>query len=302
MDKHDIEKNNFLIKSASYFSVITAICILIVKAYGWLATDSQTILASLVDAMLDISSSVINLIAVRFSMQPPDDNHRFGHDKFQDLAIFSQSIFFFASCILIFFASFKALYTQAEVINNDVGLISIYISLALTFILVSYQTYVIKQTNSAIIIADKLHYFSDFLINIAVIISLHLSSTYWFIDSSAGIIIGFYILYGATNLLRQSIRNLADEELPQKDKDRILKILSGFEEAKGVHELKTRIAGNKPFIQFHLEMDPQLSLEKAHYISEKITNAILKEFPLAEVIVHQDLAGHETNVNYREKI
>ena len=83
-----------LIKSASYASVAVAFIIMSIKSYAWITTESQSMLASLIDSLLDISSSFINLIAVRIALAPPDDNHRFGHDKFQDLAIFSQSIFF----------------------------------------------------------------------------------------------------------------------------------------------------------------------------------------------------------------
>ena len=104
-----IERNNRLIKIASYASVTTAVVIMLAKSYAWLATESQSILASLIDSLLDISSSAINLIAIRFSLLPADDNHRFGHEKFQDLAIFSQSMFFFASCLFTLFSSSKAL-------------------------------------------------------------------------------------------------------------------------------------------------------------------------------------------------
>ena len=94
-------KDDDLIKSASYASILVAIIIMLIKSYGWAATDSQSILASLIDSCLDITSSAINLVAIRIALRPPDHNHRFGHDKFQDLAIFSQSIFFFASSLFM---------------------------------------------------------------------------------------------------------------------------------------------------------------------------------------------------------
>lgn len=291
-----------LIKSASYLSVVIAIIIMIAKMYGWLYTESQSIFASLVDSMLDISASLINLLAVRISMLPPDDNHRFGHEKFQDLAVFSQSIFFFASCVFILFSSFKAFFLMEIVENNELGSNVMILCIFLTFILVSYQSFVVYRTKSVIIAADKLHYFSDFLTNIAVIITLYLSKNYWFIDPIAGILIALYIAQGSYTLFRRAIHNLADEEFHQSDKQKVLDIVSRHKGAKGVHELKTRYAGNKPFIQFHLEMDSSLSLKKAHDIAEQITNELIKEFPLAEVIIHQDPEGEETNVNYREEI
>lgn len=277
-----------LIKSASYASVITAIIIMLIKSYGWLATESQSMLASLVDSMLDITSSLINLIAVRIVLLPPDNNHRFGHDKFQDLAIFSQSIFFFASCLFTLFSSTKALYLQGKPGNHELGVSSMLLCTALAVILVIYQTYVIKKTHSKIIAIDKLHYFSDFLANLAVIASLYLSARFWYIDSLTGIVISLYIIRASYFLFKDAIKNLSDEEFADGEREQIIEIIKSYSEVKGFHELKTRSAGNKPFIQFHLEMDGGLSLKRAHIISDKVYDKILEVFPNAEIIIHQD--------------
>lgn len=296
------KQNDFLIKSASYASVTIATIIMSIKLFGWFHTDSQSMLASLIDSLLDISSSVINLIAIRIALVPPDNNHRFGHDKFQDLAVFSQSIFFFASCMFTIFSSSRALYYQEAPANVHIGANIMYVCIALTFFLVCYQTYVLKRTKSKIIEADKLHYFSDFLTNIAVVLSLYFSRDYWYIDALAGIGISIYIIYGSYVLFRSSIHNLADEEFVQEDKDKIMKVIGKYKESKGVHELKTRSAGNKQFIQFHLELDGNMSLFEAHNISYKMAQDLRKTFPGSEVIIHQDPEGLETEVQYVEHI
>lgn len=297
----NVNDNKFLIKSASYASVSVAIIIMIIKSYGWAATDSQSMLASLVDSCLDITSSLINLVAIRVALLPPDHNHRFGHDKFQDLAIFSQSIFFFASCLFTLFSSSKALYLNSAPENLDVGTNTMYACICLTLILVSYQSYVIKKTRSKVIEADKLHYFADFLTNIAVLLSLYFSYKFHYIDAIAGIGISLYIMHASYGLFRDAIRNLSDEEFADEERDEIIKIIKKFPQAKGVHELKTRYAGNKPFIQFHLEMDGNLSLIEAHDISHKISDELVKNFPEAEIIIHQDPEGIEENVQYVAK-
>jgi cation diffusion facilitator family transporter len=281
-------KENDLIKSASYASVVVAFIILSIKSYGWLATESQSILASLIDSLLDISSSFINLIAIRIALAPPDDNHRFGHGKFQDLAIFSQSIFFLISCLFTLFSSSKALYLRDIPQNSELGVDAMYLCVFLTLVLVIYQSFVIKKTGSKIIAADKVHYFSDFISNLAVVVSLYLSVAFWYIDALVGISISLYILYASYQLFRDAIRNLADEEFADNDRERILQIINAFPEAKGAHELKTRSAGDKPFIQFHLEMDGNLSLLEAHNISDQIATELMKHFPKAEIIIHQD--------------
>jgi ferrous-iron efflux pump FieF len=298
MNKH----NNRLVKLASYASVITAIIIMLAKTYGWFITESQSILASLVDSLLDISSSLINLVAIRVSLMPPDDNHRFGHEKFQDLAIFSQSIFFFASSLFTLTSSFKSLLLQEQISNHELGANAMYLCVVLTIMLVAFQSYVIKRTRSKIISADKLHYFSDLITNIAVIVSIYLSASFWYIDSLAGIGISLYIMYGSYRLFREAIRNLADEEFRPEDRARILEIVGKSTHAKGVHELKTRYAANKPFIQFHLELDGKITLNKSHEIADSIMDSLLEEFPDAEITIHQDPEGLEKDVRYREKI
>jgi cation diffusion facilitator family transporter len=295
-------KSSTLIKSASYSSVIIASIILVVKIYGWAATESQSMLASLVDSFLDISSSLINLIAVTVALMPPDDNHRFGHDKFQDLAIFSQSIFFFASCLFMLFSSSRALYLGDVPENPEVGANAMYLCIFLTFTLVCYQSYVVKHTGSKIIAADKLHYFSDFLTNIVVVLSLYLSGTFWYIDAIAGIGISLYIMRASYILFRDAIRNLSDEEFTDKERKKIISIVGEFKEARGLHELKTRSAGSKPFIQFHLELDGELSLNRTHEISDRIAERLMQEYSRAEIIIHQDPAGFEDEANDLETV
>lgn len=294
--------SNALIKSASYLSIMTAAVILVVKAYGWLATDSQSMLASLIDSLLDISSSLINLLAIYVALQPPDDNHRFGHEKFQDLAIFSQSIFFLASGLLTFLSSIKALCTEIKVSNQYSGTNVMCLCIALTFFLLCYQTYVIKKTGSPIIIVDKLHYFSDLLMNIGVIVSINLSDRIWFIDPLLGIGISLYIMHASYALFKQAIKNLADEEFAPQDRQKILDILASYSEIQGVHELKTRYASSKPFIQFHLEMDGNLTLQDAYALSQKISNNLLQIFVGGEIIIHQQPVDHNEKISYREQI
>lgn len=291
-----------LIKSASYFSVIVASLIISSKLYGWLATDSHAIFASLIDSMLDISSSLVNVIAIKFSAEPPDDRHRFGHEKFQDLALFLQAIFFFISAIVTLSSSVKALLTYSIVENPAQGVESMYACIGLTIWLLVYQSYVVRRTGSNLIKADKMHYQTDLLANIGVILSINLSSKYWFIDPLAGVAISLYIMWGAAQFFRQALRNLADEELPDHDKQKILAIIAKYEQVKGVHEFKTRYAAHKAFIQFHIEMDGAMSLHDAHDISDKIIEELLSEFKEAEITIHQDPIGVEEVVNYREQL
>lgn len=294
--------DSILIKNASSFSLITAIVICVIKIYALSITASQSMLASLVDSSLDILSSLINFIIIRIATKPPDYQHRFGHEKFEDLAIFAQALFF---CCSSFFACFSAIMsiTSREIpANSTHGVNLIYICSFLTIMLIAYQYYVIKITNSSIIKADKLHYVGDLMTNLVVIISLELYEKFWFIDAVGGIAISCYIIRGSYLLFKKVIGNLVDEEFLEEDRQKIIAIISSHEEVKGLHELKTRRAANKRFIQFHIELDGRISLYEAHKISDDISFALLKQFPEAEITIHQDPAGVELDVNYRETV
>ena len=108
-------------QKAQYLSVTVALAILSAKVYGWVATDSVSIFASLIDSLLDVSASAINLVAMRMALAPPDHDHRFGHDKIEDLAIFAQSMFFFASGLFTMFVALRRFISPEPVESFDTG-------------------------------------------------------------------------------------------------------------------------------------------------------------------------------------
>lgn len=298
-------KKEFLLKSATYLSVTTASIILILKIFAWYKTNSSSILASLVDSGLDITTSLINVIAIRYAIAPPDHNHRFGHDKFEDLAVFGQGIIFILSSLVVVISSFYNLFYLKEVTEAEFGIKVMIISTIMTGILVSYQYYVHKQTNSSVIEADKLHYFTDFLTNIAVIISIILSEYLFFVDSLLGVLIALYLCYGAYSLIIKSFKNLVDEEFDEEDKNKVLNLLKEYiKQGKihSIHDFKTRKAANKRFIQFHMEIDGKLSLNKVHNVTEEIEQKIDSLFPEVEIIIHQDPIGIDEDIMFESDI
>jgi ferrous-iron efflux pump FieF len=99
------------------------------------------------------------------------------------------------------------------------------------------------------------------------------------------------ILSSAWQIVTKACNQLMDRELSETERGRILSIAAGHAHVRAVHDLRTRKAGVRDFIQLHLEMDPQLPLIEAHRIADEVEQAILADFPRAEVIIHQDPAG-----------
>lgn len=296
-----MSSNHTLTKSALYFSTIISLCIFLVKIYGFWITNSMTILASAIDSLLDIFSSMINLAAMVLALSPPDNNHRFGKNKIEDLAVFGQSIIFFGLGIYMIFSTINRFLHPVEITNIDVGINTILICIALTAILIIYQSYVIKKTHSRIVQADKLHYAGDFLTSVTGLVSIYFTSTFSLIDPICSIAIAFYIIFNAYGLFMQSVKILIDQEFQESEKKKILEVLGQYNNVVyGIHELKTRYAGSKPFIQFHIEISGDMTVFEAHQISDDISDALELAFPGAEITIHQDPAGLEKEVKYRE--
>lgn len=291
-----------LVKNASYASVATGMLILLFKLWGAVHSSSISLMASLIDSMLDVTSSIVNMLAIHAALNPPDDKHRFGHNKIEDLAVFGQGVVFIVSGSFALYVAIKHILLGQHIQNPDTALNSILICTVLTLILILYQSYVIAKTNSHIIKSDRIHYISDLGSTLAVIISLYLSRYFHYIDYALGIIIALYIISSSTRLLKQSIKNLIDEEFSDGDKEKILEVLRNDSSILDVHDMKTRYAGNKAFIQFHISLDPEISLVKAHEIADRIEVKLREIFSESEIIIHQDPLGYDKHVQYKEDL
>ena len=266
-----------------------------VKCVAWLVTDSVAMLSTLVDSLLDVLASMINLFAVRHALQPADREHRFGHGKAEALAGLGQSAFIAGSAVFILLAAGQRLLTPHPVGNSALGIAVMVFSIIVTIALVAFQRYVIKRTGSVAISADSLHYVGDVLVNGAVILSFVLAATVGWVwaDPLFGAGIAIYILFNAWRIVMVSLDILMDRELPDEDRTRIRGIALAHPEVRDLHDLRTRSAGQQIFIQFHLEMDPTLSLVRAHAIADDVEAELLAAYPDAEVLIHEDPAGFE---------
>lgn len=282
-----------LMRRATYASVAVATTLIAVKTVAWAMTDSVSVLSSLLDSMLDAAASLVNLVAVRHALAPADDEHRFGHGKAEAVAGLVQSAFIAGSALLLLSEAVHRLWTPVPVENGIVGIAVMGVSIVLTLLLVAYQRYVVRRTDSVAIGADRLHYASDLMLNGGVALSL--AASMWFsaaiLDPLFGLAIGGYILSGAWRIGRDSLDHLMDRELPDATRARIVEIARGIAEVRAVHDLRTRANGSSIHVQLHLEMDGALSLARAHDAADAVEAAIEAAFPGADVIAHMDPTG-----------
>jgi ferrous-iron efflux pump FieF len=280
---------DFLVRLAAISATITALILVVIKLYAWLATDASAMLASATDSMLDLFASIMNVIILRFALAPADQEHKFGHGKAESLAGLVQAAFVSGSALLLLINGVERIITPKVIVHSEIGIWVSVIAIILTLGLVGVQRYVIAKTQSLAISADSLHYQSDLILNLGVLAALFLSQGYWLrADGVFTLLVGVYLLYGAAKIMWLSVHHLMDHELSSDEVSQIKAIVLSHDNALGLHELRTRQAGQQRFIQFHLELADNLTLLAAHSIGEAIEQEIEQALAPCEVFIHHD--------------
>ncbi len=278
-----------LLKLASGASVVTAGFLIVAKLAAYAVTGSVSMLASLVDSVMDSFASLINLFAIRYALQPPDAQHRFGHGKAEPLAGLAQAAFIAGSAIFLVFHAIDRLRYKHDVEQIGIGVGVMAVAIVLTLVLLAIQRYVIRKTGSTAIRADSLHYFTDLLTNLSVLLALYLSSRGWtWADPVFAIAVAVYIFFSAFHIGHDAFQQLMDRQLPDEILQQIRATAMRHPEVTGTHELRTRQAGHTRFVQMHLELDEDMSLKRAHAIADEVEKEIMSLLPDTEVIIHQD--------------
>ena len=286
------EERERLLRRATNASVAVAFALGLSKLVAWWLSGSVAVLASLVDSALDGSASLLNALAVRYAMKPADADHGFGHGKSEALAGMAQALLISISGGFIMQHAIHRLNTPVPLQATAVSTIVMSLSLVATIGLVLFQSFVVKKTGSTAVKADALHYVSDIASNIATIVAVVLAPLGWLrIDPIFGIMIALITLYSALKIGLETFDILMDRELPLEDTQRIREIVLAHQHARGLHELRTRRAGPSTVIQFHLELDGQMSVAEANRIAHEIVTQLTEAFPGADVLIHQDPAG-----------
>lgn len=278
-----------LVTLAAWAATLVATFLLIVKLVAWWITGSVSLLASLIDSLLDIAASVVNLVVIRFSLQPADKEHRFGHGKAESLAALAQAMFISGSAVFLILNGIERFFRPHELQSPELGVYVSFFAIVVTFALVRFQKSVVRKTGSQAIAADSLHYQTDLYMNAAIMLALGLS---WFgmgqADAVFAIGIGIYILYSAFKMVNEAVQTLLDRQLPEDELVEIKQVCLQVEGVLGVHQLRTRMSGPVRFIQLHLELEDHLPLIEAHRISDQVEISLLAAFPHADILIHQD--------------
>lgn len=279
---------------ASRASIVVAVILVLVKFTAWMGTGSIALLTSAVDALVDAGASLVTYFGVRYAARPPDREHRFGHGKGEAIAGFTQATFLAGASLVLAFQSIERLLFPQPLVSLILGVWIITVSLIAAASLVAMQTWVLGRTGSTAIAADRAHYLTDVAVNGAVLLALGVTKyTGWErADPTFALLISCYMLWSARNIALAALSQLLDRELSREDRRRITEAILACDGVRSIHDLRTRHAGDRTFVEFHLEVDGALTVARGHEIGDAAETAVARLLPGAvEVTGHLEPFG-----------
>ena len=281
-------------RRAALASVSVAVALLGLKVWAAWATGSVSMLGSAADTTLDLMASLVTLFAVGLAAQPADAEHRFGHGKAEAIAALMQTMLIMGSAVGIGWRAIQQFGNPDVPTRADLGIGVSVIALVLTLALVAYQRHVVRVTGSIAIGTDQLHYQSDLLLNLSVIVALVLDVVLGVhgADAGFGLAIAVYLAWGAYSAARAAIDMLMDHEWPNEKREALVRVATSHPQVHGVHDLRTRSSGSTDFIQFHIWLAAEMTVLAAHDVVDAVEAKVAAAFPGAEILIHVDPVGH----------
>jgi ferrous-iron efflux pump FieF len=285
-----VDRNQRLNVSAGIASVGVALVLVALKVWALAATGALSVAASLADSAVDLLASTAGLIGIVYAAKPPDDDHSFGHSSAEDLVALGQAFVVAASAGMIGWSAVRRLAVPQDLRAETIGLATMAASIFITFGLVLWQGNVARRTGSRIVAADRLHYAADLMPTVGAMVALVASKRFgigW-VDPVVALAACVVLVLGARRIGIGAWNALMDRAADPALLVEVERIIAAHPGVLGFHDLKTRTAGSRTFIQVHLELDGDQSLRSAHDIGAAVRHALLAAIPGSEVIIHHD--------------
>lgn len=274
-------------------SVGVAVLLIAMKAFALGASGSVSILASLADSALDLIASLTTFFAVRWAAAPADADHRFGHGKGEAMAALVQAGLVFASAVFIGWEALQRMFDPRPVVGGSWAVGVVILSILLTGLLVWLQTRSLKASGSMAVSADRAHYSADLASSAVVLIGV--ISGAWLaapgLDAAAGLVVAVWLFWGAVGVLKGAGDHLLDREASDADRVALTNAVLSDIRIGGVHQLRTRMSGDRLMVQMHIDLDRSLSFEASHDIVVAAEDRVTAAFPGADVLIHADPRG-----------
>ena len=285
------------IYKVTWIGSIVNFLLLVFKFIAGFLGHSSALVADAVHSLSDFATDIIVIVFVKISGKPEDDDHRYGHGKYETLAtaLIGVALFAVGIGLLVSGATKVADVIKGVVLPapSMIALVAAAVSIVAKEILYRYTVRVGKNLNSQAVVANAWHHRSDAFSSIGTLIGIGgailLGEKWRILDPLAAIVVSAFIIKVAADLLKPCVDELLERSLPAETEKRILDIIASFPEVSLPHHLRTRRIGNHIAIEVHLRMDGKTSLEDAHTVATNVERHLKAEFgPDTHIGIHME--------------
>lgn len=281
-------------RRAAGLSIASNVALIALKLVAGVVTGSVAIVTEAVHSSIDLIASVIAYVSVRKAGEPADEEHRYGHDKFEHLAAAIEGMLILVGSGVIVFESVRRLFAGGSVDHLGFGIAVVGFSAVANLGVSAYIARTARATASPALEGDAAHLRTDAYTSLAVLAGLALvefTGAEW-LDPLVALVVAGAIVSAGVRLLMGSSRVLVDEALPEAERAAIHAEVVAFADrgVVGYHELRTRRAGARRYVDLHLQFEAGTSLEQAHEIAHAIQDAIRARLDGADVLIHLEPA------------
>lgn len=274
------------VSSVLYRVLVLNLAVAAAKIALGLSSGAVSVLSDGYHSLTDTASNVVGIIAVRIAGQPPDDDHPYGHRKFETMA--SVGILIFLTLVLreVISAAWARLQTggapEVTALTFGVMGVTFLVNLGVVF----YERSAGRRLSSEVLLADSHHTLSDLMTSATVILALiGVRMGYLWLDPVAALVVAGFIGYACWEIFQQTTGILADKYvIPEASISEVVNDVSGV---IGCHHIRTRGSADFVFLDLHVWMDADLSLKKAHSLSHVVKDRLMQRFPqIKDAIIH----------------
>ncbi len=261
-------------------------------------TGSVAILSEAIHSLLDLLASFIAFLSVRISSKPADKEHPYGHGKVENISGTIETLLIFVAGIWIIYECIHKIITPTPIKLPVLGILVMLLGALINFVVsrIVYRT--AKNTNSVAMKSNALHLLTDVYTSLGVALSLwivHLTGWY-ILDPIIGIILACYIMIEAFKLMKETFPPLLDARLSKEEEEQIIQIIESFkEEYIEYHDFRTRRSGAEEYIDFHLVVASNKSIETVHNLCDRIEEKINNLFHKANILIHLEPENEKIN-------
>ena len=259
-----------------------------VKVVAAVLTGSIGLLADAVHSLIDLTGAIIGFLGVRIAGKPPDEEHRFGHGRAEDIAGASIATLIFMAAGVIAYQAIERLLTGATVQMIETGIFATAIAIAINLSVARYVLTIAKAGDSVALEATGRDLMTDVMSSIAVLVGLILVRTTGepVLDPIVALVVVVLIVRTASGTMRKALSNLMDTELPRDEEQAIQHVLATHKGIANYHALRTRKAGSQRYIQVHIVVPRNKTVEEGHQIAEDTEDEIRALFQNSAVTIH----------------